>query len=118
MIHHRKIIKSNHKGWRRMHLKDEWYHREKACSGKVSKNFRTRSQADTDCWHGLFDIQASRAAEVSRVSRKRAVSGGSMGIGRGERLWRPGHPVWLPGESERPPPLPAHDFARSPRDAS
>jgi hypothetical protein len=32
ITHHRKIIKSDHKGGRRMHLKDEWYRREKARS--------------------------------------------------------------------------------------
>jgi len=40
--------------------------------GKVSKNLRTGSHADTDWWHGLFDTQTSPTAEIFSLSTKRA----------------------------------------------
>ena len=47
--------------------------REDQPSAGVSKNLRTRSQADTDLWHELFDTQTSPVAGVSSLSTKRTV---------------------------------------------
>ena len=55
-----------------MHLKDEWYRRRKPAVWKVSKNLRTRSQADRDSSHGLFDTQTGFVAGGSSLSTKRA----------------------------------------------
>jgi hypothetical protein len=41
-----------------------------ALSTRGSKHLRTGSHADTECWHGLFDIQTSLAAEVFSLSSK------------------------------------------------
>ena len=38
----------------------------------MSKNLRTRSQADEDSWNGLFDTQAGLVVGVSSLLKKRA----------------------------------------------
>jgi hypothetical protein len=42
-------------------------HRRPAACG-VSKNWRQRSQADTDAWHGFFDTQADPVEGVFSLS--------------------------------------------------
>jgi len=54
----------------------------------VSQNPRTRSQADTDSWHGLFDTQTGPRAGGSSLSKKRILLANLLQSSRSTFSWR------------------------------
>jgi hypothetical protein len=54
---------------------------------RVSKNLRTRSQADADYGNGLFDTSAGPTASSSSLSKKRALFRGSYPYSDTCRTW-------------------------------